>query len=130
MLSIYHLWDGDEEKSRFWAAVTDSLENGIPFWELYTTGYFSAKRNRADSVQLIISQLRDYESKGVAPRLSYSSMYAAFYANLGETDSAFYHLDKMYQEKDPNILYLNWFLELEPIFDTPEFESLKAKIGL
>ena len=31
---------------------------------------------------------------------------------------------------ESNIDQVDWFLELEPIFDTPEFESLKEQIGL
>jgi serine/threonine protein kinase/tetratricopeptide (TPR) repeat protein len=113
----------DEAIAEIQKAVTlsgDSVE------EKAYLGYAYAVTGRRAEAQQLMSDLREQaQRKYVAPYLM-----ALIYTGLGEKDQAFEWLEKAYEERSVNLIWLN----VEPIFDPlrsdPRFANLVQRIGL
>ena len=91
---------------------------------LSTLGYAYAVASRPDDARKIREQLREMA------RTRYVSdfAFAVVDAGLGETDSAFAHLDRAYAEGSDTMAILRVYPLLQPLRSDPRFEALLAKV--
>ena len=84
----------------------------------------SGERNKA---QQLLDELIEQKKKKYIPPY----FIAEIYSGLGESDNTFEWLDKAYEERDSQLVYLKapW-PEWGPIRSDPRFKALLKKIGL
>ena len=89
-------------------------------------GFAYAVSNRQNEARKILVQLEQMQQQGLVPAASVGVMYGA----LGETDKAFTWLEKAYEERDPQLVYLKAGRRFEPLRKDPRFGQLVRRVGL
>jgi tetratricopeptide (TPR) repeat protein len=89
-------------------------------------GYRKSGVNGYWRKQIEIYEKRQASHPDVWPPLS---VVASFYAQLGENDQAFAFLEKAYQQRETDVIYLNSPI-YDPIRSDPRFQDLMRRIGL
>ncbi|MBI4502851.1 MAG: tetratricopeptide repeat protein [Gemmatimonadetes bacterium] len=84
-----------------------------------------ARAGRADSARKFLQAfgnrpMNGYDQAGVA----------RLYANLGQMDSAFAWLDRLYTRRSSQLIWLNWDRAWLPLRSDPRFNDLIKRIGL
>jgi len=89
-------------------------------------GYAYAVSGRRDKALKIIDELRG------ALKQKYVSPYfiAAVYKALDEKDTAFQWLERAYEERDVNVIYLKVDPVFDPLRSDPRFKALLKKLNL
>lgn len=87
---------------------------------------YAASGNRQEA-QKILSNLKMLHQQGLAPSASIGILYGA----LGGLDEAFAWMEKAYNERDPELTYINVpGRRFEPLRHDPRFQNLVRRIGL
>ena len=90
-------------------------------------GFAYASRGKRGEALRILTKLRNLHERGLVPSGSIGILYGA----LGELDEAFAWLEKAYEERDPELTYLNVpGRRFEPLRHDPRFKQLVHRIGL
>ena len=89
-------------------------------------GFSYAVSSRLDDARKILLKLEQMHQQGVAPSASVAVLYGA----LGESNKAFAWLEKAYQERDPQLIYLTAGRRFEPLRKDPRFAVFVRRIGL
>ena len=110
----------EEAIQEFQEAV--DLSEGEPVWEL---GYAYAVAGNRGEAQKVLEELKKLS------KWRYVSPYgiALIYAGLGEKDQAFEWLEKAYEERDPNMVWLKNDAWLDPLRFDPRFHSLLRRLN-
>jgi hypothetical protein len=90
-------------------------------------GFAYAKLHKQREAHTILEQLMKQHEQGLIP----SGPIAILYGAMGDLDDAFAWLDKAYQERDPELTYINVpGRRFEPLRHDPRFRQLVRRIGL
>jgi TolB-like protein/DNA-binding winged helix-turn-helix (wHTH) protein/Tfp pilus assembly protein PilF len=82
---------------------------------------------KRDEARRILTTLKQQHEKGLVPSGSIAILYGA----LGELNEAFAWLEKAYQERDPELTYINVpGRRFEPLRRDPRFKKLLVRMGL
>ncbi len=82
---------------------------------------------KRDEARRILTTLKQQHEKGLVPSGSVAILYGA----LGELNEAFAWLEKAYQERDPELTYINVpGRRFEPLRRDPRFKKLLVRMGL
>jgi TolB-like protein/DNA-binding winged helix-turn-helix (wHTH) protein/Flp pilus assembly protein TadD len=80
-----------------------------------------------EEARRILTKLKQQHQKGLVPSGSVAILYGA----LGELNEAFAWLEKAYQERDPELTYINVpGRRFEPLRRDPRFKKLLVRMGL
>jgi TolB-like protein/DNA-binding winged helix-turn-helix (wHTH) protein/tetratricopeptide (TPR) repeat protein len=80
-----------------------------------------------EEARRILTKLKQQHEKGLVPSGSVAILYGA----LGELNEAFAWLEKAYQERDPELTYINVpGRRFEPLRRDPRFKKLLVRMGL
>ncbi len=89
-------------------------------------GFYYALAGKKDKAHSILAELRQRSNQGYV-----SSMWVGtVYHGLGETDKAFEWLEKAYDERDGNLIYITIPPPFDSIRPDPRFKQLMKKMGL
>ena len=90
-------------------------------------GFAYAKVGNREEARRILATLKQRRASGLVPSGSIAILYGA----LGELDEAFAWLEKAYQERDPELTYLNVpGRRFEPLRHDPRFRKMLVRMGL
>ncbi len=90
-------------------------------------GFAYAAGGKPEQARKILAKLKKLHQQGLVPSASIAILYGA----LGRLDEAFVWLDKAYNERDPELTYLNVpGRRFEPLRHDPRFQQLVHRIGL
>ncbi len=90
-------------------------------------GFAYAAAGKPEEARKILAKLKMLHQQGLAPSASIAILYGA----LGESDEAFVWLDKAYDERDPELTYVNVpGRRFEPLRHDPRFQQFVHRIGL
>jgi TolB-like protein len=89
-------------------------------------GFSYAVSNRPEEARRILLKLKQMHERGVVPSASVAILYGA----LGESSKAFAWLEKAYEERDPQLIYLNAGRRFEPLHKDPRFAPFARRVGL
>jgi len=82
---------------------------------------------KRDEARRILATLKQQHEKGLVPSGSVAILYGA----LGELNEAFAWLEKAYQERDPELTYINVpGRRFEPLRRDPRFKKILVRMGL
>jgi len=118
------------EKGRYEDAIREArkgieLSQASPFM-LGAVGYAYAKAGKKGEAQKILRELRELSrTRYVSP------FYAAvIHAGLGEKDKAFFFLEKSYQDRAGQLVWLNLYPALDSLRSDARFNELVSRVGL
>jgi len=74
--------------------------------------------------------LLDYRTEQAKRQYVSPTRFARLHARLGETDKAFDWLEKAYQERDGQLIWLKVSQNWDPIRDDPRFQDLLRRMNL
>src|SRR5437870_9723133 len=115
----------DEAIREFQQAVQDSGTDDTDF--VLDLGFAYAKVGNREEARRILATLKQRRASGLVPSGSIAILYGA----LGELDEAFAWLEKAYQERDPELTYLNVpGRRFEPLRHDPRFRKMLVRMGL
>jgi TolB-like protein/Tfp pilus assembly protein PilF len=89
-------------------------------------GFAYAVSGRRAEARRILDSLEKLYAQGVVPAGSVGILYGA----LGEPNEAFSWLEKAYEQRDPQLVYLKAGRRFEPLRKDPRFEQLIHRVGL
>ncbi len=128
--SHYYLGQAYEQMSRYEEAIAE-FKKAIPLSKgnpeaTAALGHAYAISGQKGEAQRVLEELKEYSKhQYVSP-----DNQALIYAGLGEKNEAFEQLQKAYDERAGQLIYLN----VDPRFDTlrldPRFQDLKRQVGL
>ncbi len=96
----------------------DAAIGGLGFWYSF--------RGKKDKAIELLSELEERSSKGYVS----SFWIAAIHMGLGETDKAFELLEKAYEERDGNLIYITVPSPFDALSPDPRYKKLLKKMGL
>jgi TolB-like protein/DNA-binding winged helix-turn-helix (wHTH) protein/Flp pilus assembly protein TadD len=118
------------ERGRYEDAIGEArkgieLSQGSPLM-LGALGYAYAKAGKKDEARKILRELRELS------RTRYVSPFdaAVIYAGLGEKDKAFFSLEKSYQDRAGQLVWLSLYPALDNLRSDARFDQLTRRIGL
>jgi TolB-like protein/Tfp pilus assembly protein PilF len=89
-------------------------------------GFAYAVSSRRDEARRILAKLERMHQQGIVPSASVAILYGA----LGESNEAFAWLEKAYEERDPQLIYLKAGRRFEPLRKDPRFGQFVRRVGL
>jgi TolB-like protein/Tfp pilus assembly protein PilF len=89
-------------------------------------GFACAVSGQREEARRILVKLEQMHEQGIAPSGSVAILYGA----LGETSEAFAWLEKAYEERDPQLTYLQAGRRFEPLRKDPRFGQFLGRVGL
>jgi Flp pilus assembly protein TadD len=89
-------------------------------------GFAYAVSGRPDEARRILANLQQLHQQGIVPAASLATLHGA----LGESNEAFVWLERAYQERDPQLIYLKAGRRFEPLRKDPRFGQLVRRVGL
>ena len=89
-------------------------------------GFAYAVSNRRDEARRILVKLDQMHQQGTVPSASVAILYGA----LGESSEAFAWLEKAYEERDAQLVYLKSGRRFEPLRNDPRFGEFVHRVGL
>lgn len=89
-------------------------------------GFAYATAGKRGEAKRILDTLKSLRERGIVP----SSSIAILYGALGDSNEAFVWLEKAYEERDPQLTYLNAGRRFEPLRQDPRFRALVQRVGL
>lgn len=128
---LAYAWRGQnyEVQGRLAEAVRSyktSLELDAMKYAIGSLGHAYAKTGRIDDARAVLDQIEELEqTRYVGP-----VQRARVYAGLGELDRCFEWLEKAYQERSTDLMYLPYMPMAEDIEHDPRFAELLRRIGL
>lgn len=94
---------------------------------LLDLGFAYATARKTMAARQILAQLMKLHQRGIAPPGYIGILYGA----IGKRDEAFVWLDKAYEERDPELIYLKVpNRRFEPLRRDPRFAALLRRVGL
>ncbi|MDH5384152.1 MAG: hypothetical protein OEY18_05540 [Candidatus Aminicenantes bacterium] len=96
----------------------DAVIGGLGFWYGFT--------GKKDKALELLSELEARSSKGYVS----SFWVAGIYMGLGEMDKAFVWLEKAYEERDGNLIYITVPSPFDALSPDPRYKKLLKKMGL
>ncbi len=95
-------------------------------WYKGGLGHAYARAGKSAEARKLLSELKELSKR------SYVSWwdFAAIYAGLGEKGQAFASLEKAYEQRDSQMVYLKVEPPLDPLRSDPRFQDLLHRIGL
>ena len=101
------------------------LSGGTAFY-LASLGGAYARAGQPDKAKQILAELQSlYKELHIGP-----CYFAAIYAELGEEGKAFWWLEKAYEERYEDLVFLKINFHFDPIRSDPRFKALLKKVGL
>ena len=124
LMSVYG-WKGMYDEAR--VAGEKVLEIGPPAVVFIgQIGYLYATEGKKDKAYEYLAELEERSRKGYV-----SSFWVAFiYFGLGETNKLFEWLEKAYEERDCNLIYITVPPPFDPLRSDPRYQQLLKKMGL
>jgi len=124
LMNVYGVKGRYEEALR---AGEKALELSPPF-VAYTggLGHVYAVAGKKDKAHAFLADLQERSAKGYVS----SFWVAAIYLGLGDFDNAFEWLEKAYEEKDSNLIYVTVVPIFDPVRPDPRYKQLLIKMGL
>jgi TolB-like protein/DNA-binding winged helix-turn-helix (wHTH) protein/Flp pilus assembly protein TadD len=90
-------------------------------------GFAYATTGNRDEARKILGKLKALHQRGLLP----SGSIGILYGSLGELDEAFAWLDRAYEERDPELVYLKVpGRRYQPLRHDPRFQTLVRRVGL
>jgi tetratricopeptide (TPR) repeat protein len=89
-------------------------------------GFAYALSGQRDEARRILARLEKLHQQAAVPSASIAILLGA----LGEPNEAFDWLEKAYQERDPQLIYLKVGRRFEPLRKDPRLKQLVRRIGL
>ena len=89
-------------------------------------GFAYAVSSRREEARRILVKLEQMHQQGIVPSASVAILYGA----LGESSEAFVWLEKAYEERDPQLIYLKAGRRFEPLRNDPRFGQFVRRVGL
>ena len=89
-------------------------------------GHIYAIGGKKDKAYEFLSELEERSKKGYVS----SFWVAVIYIGLGEIDKAFEWLEKAYEERDSNLIYVTIPPPFDPLRSDPRYKQLLIKMGL
>ena len=89
-------------------------------------GFAYAVSSRREEARRILVKLEQMHQQGFVPSASVAILYGA----LGESNEAFAWLEKAYEERDPQLVYLKAGRRFEPLRNDPRFGQFVRRVGL
>jgi TolB-like protein/Tfp pilus assembly protein PilF len=89
-------------------------------------GFAYAMSGRRDEARRTLAKLEQMHQQGLVPSASVAILYGA----LGESSEAFAWLEKAYEERDPQLIYLKAGRRFEPLRKDPRFGQFVRRVGL
>jgi TolB-like protein/Tfp pilus assembly protein PilF len=89
-------------------------------------GFFYGLAGKKDEALELLSELEARSDKGYVS----SFWVAAIYNGLGEMDKAFECLEKAYEERDANLIYITVPIAFDTLSPDPRYRQLLRKMGL
>lgn len=89
-------------------------------------GHAYAKSGRIEEATALLKDVNAGFENGGLSDLKASYIYLA----LGDRERAFQHLERDYEQRDPELPYINVDPVFDPVRDHPRFVALLAKLGL
>jgi TolB-like protein/Tfp pilus assembly protein PilF len=89
-------------------------------------GFAYAVSSRREEARRILVKLEQMHQQGIVPSASVGILYGA----LGESNEAFAWLEKAYEERDPQLVYLKAGRRFEPLRKDPRFGQFVRRVGL
>ncbi len=89
-------------------------------------GFAYAVSGRREEARRILVKLERMHQQGIVPSASVAILYGA----LGESNEAFAWLEKAYEERDPQLIYLKAGRRFEPLRKDPRFGQFVRRVGL
>jgi tetratricopeptide (TPR) repeat protein len=123
-LAYIDLFKGDTIKALNEFQNLVKLNPSSPY-SLQALGYVYGISGYRDKAQEVLS----YLDKLTMTRYVPPSAKAFIYIGLGEKDTALDHLDKAYEERDIEMIFLNVDPPLFPLRSEPRFLALLKKVG-
>ena len=93
---------------------------------LSTLGIIYAMEGKEDKAKGILDELLELEKQ----RYVQPSYIASIYGYLGEMDKAFEWLEKAYEERDQQMIYLKAWEIYDPLRSDPRFKAMLKKMKL
>lgn len=124
LMNVYGVKGRYEEALR---AGEKALEISPPF-VAYTggLGHLYAVAGKKDKAYAFLTDLRERSAKGYVS----SFWVAAIYLGLSDFDNAFEWLEKAYEERDSNLIYVTVVPFFDPVRSDPRYKKLLIKMGL
>ena len=85
-----------------------------------------AVAGKKDKAYAFLADLRERSAKGYVS----SFWVAAIYLGLSDFDNAFEWLEKAYEERDSNLIYVTVVPFFDPVRSDPRYKQLLIKMGL
>lgn len=89
-------------------------------------GFAYAVSGRREEAKKILTSLKKLHEERMVPSGSIAMLLGA----LGEQNEAFAWLEKAYEERDPQLIYLKAGRRFEPLRNDPRFQQLVHRVGL
>jgi hypothetical protein len=89
-------------------------------------GFAYAVSSRREEARRILVKLERMHQQGIVPSASVAILYGA----LCESSEAFAWLEKAYEERDPQLIYLKAGRRFEPLRKDPRFGQFVRRVGL
>src|SRR5208282_1333324 len=89
-------------------------------------GFAYAVSGHPDEARKILANLQQLHQQGIVPAASLATLHGA----LGESNEAFVWLEKAYEERDPQLIYLKAGQRFEPLRNDPRFGQFVRRVGL
>jgi tetratricopeptide (TPR) repeat protein len=114
----------EEAIREFKQALQRSSSDDADF--LLDLGFAYATAGNRDEAEKILAHLKALNARGLVLSGSVGILYGA----LGEQDEAFAWLSKAYEERDPELAYLQVGRRFAPLHHDPRFQQLVRRMGL
>jgi tetratricopeptide (TPR) repeat protein len=89
-------------------------------------GFAYAVSGRQEEARKILVKLEQMHQQGLVPSASVAILYGA----LGDSNEAFAWLEKAYEKRDPQLIYLKAGRRFEPLRKDPRFGQFVRRVGL
>jgi len=124
LMTVYG-WKGMYEEA--YASAEKMLESG-PSTVAYVGnwGYLYAREGKKDKAREFLAELEERSKKGYVS----SFWVAVVYLGLDEIDKTFEWLEKAYEERDSNLVYVTVPPPFDAIRSDPRYKKLLKKMGL
>ena len=101
-----------------------------PVTTLFRLGRVYAASGRRDEALVPLKKLKEMYAAGDPAAYSAAVLIAPVYAQLGETDQAFEWLNKAYEARSTNLVYLKVDSDYDSLRSDPRFAELVRRVGL
>ena len=105
----------------------EDLPTGLASWTYFLAhrGYMLGQAGRADEARRLLDDLRERRRSTHVG----SYWFAVIHAGLGECDRALDYLERAFEERAPELMYLQWN-QWDIVRDDPRYQDIHRRVGL